>query len=69
MIRETVSSSELRSVGYENTMILEIEFQNGGVYQYFEVPEVAHAELMSASSKGRYFNQNIRNVYRCKRVH
>jgi len=49
-------------------MILELEFQNGGVYQYFEVPEVAYAELMSASSKGRYFNQNIRNVYRCKRV-
>ena len=68
MIRETVSSSELRSIGYGNTMILEVEFQNGGVYQYFEVPKGAHAELMSASSKGRYFNQNIRNVYRCKRV-
>lgn len=69
MIRETVSSSELRSIGYENTMILELEFQNGGVYHYFEVPEAIYTELMSASSKGRYFNQNIRNVYRCKRVH
>ena len=50
-------------------MILELEFQNGGVYHYFEVPEAIYTELMSASSKGRYFNQNIRNVYRCKRVH
>lgn len=68
MIRETVSSSELRSVGYDSTMILELEFQNGRVYHYLEVPEVAYAELMSASSKGRYFNRYIRNVYRCERV-
>ncbi len=69
MIRETVTSTDLRSVGYdEDAMILEVEFQNGGVYHYFEVPEVIHAELMSAPSKGRYFNKNIRTVYRCDRI-
>lgn len=68
MIRETVSSSELRSIGYENTMVLQVEFQNGGLYNYFEVPVAIYTQLMSASSKGRYFNKNIRNVYQCERV-
>jgi hypothetical protein len=48
--RESVSSSNLASIGYDaENEILEIEFNHGGVYQYFDVPENVYVELMEAS--------------------
>jgi hypothetical protein len=39
MLRTPVSSSALRSVGYDpQTQTLEIEFNSAEVYQYFNVP-------------------------------
>ena len=38
MKRQSVESSNLASVGYdEEKQILEVQFKHGGVYQYFEV--------------------------------
>jgi hypothetical protein len=69
MIRESVISSELRSVGYETqALVLEVEFQTGGIYQYFGVPDSVYRALMTAPSKGRYFNANVRNVYSYQRI-
>ncbi len=68
MIRQPVDSSNLRSVGYdEATQTLEIEFHNGGIYQYYAVPSVYQA-LMSAPSHGKYFHAHIKGVYQYKRV-
>jgi hypothetical protein len=48
MERVPVSSSNLISVGYEpSSEILEVEFK-GGVYQYYNVPQFMHEELMQA---------------------
>ena len=59
----------MRSVGYEsNGKVLEVEFQSGVVYQYSEVPESLYEELMRAGSKGRYFNDEIRDEFRCVRM-
>jgi hypothetical protein len=69
MFRQTISSTELRSAGYEEEhRLLEVEFQNGRVYQYYQVPPTVYFALISASSKGRYFNSQIRDVFRCNRV-
>lgn len=69
MKRETVSSSNLRSVGYDrSTQILEIAFNSGGVYQYSQVPENVYDGLMNAPSHGRYFNHFIKNKYPTRRV-
>jgi hypothetical protein len=39
MNREAVTSSNIASIGYdEDSQTLEIEFLNGGLYQYFDVP-------------------------------
>ena len=47
MQRTTVSSSNLASVGYDaTTETLEIEFQNGAVYQYFSVSVQVYHGLM-----------------------
>ena len=64
MRRKPVDSSTMRSVGYEaKSRILEIEFDSGAVYQYIGVPTRTHRELLTAESKGRYFNSEIRDSY------
>ena len=47
---------------------LELEFQDGSVYQYYGVPEFLHEQFMQASSKGQFLNQYIRNAYPYSRV-
>ncbi len=71
MTRVPVTSSNIRSVGYdESTKTLEIEFNSGGVYQYFDVPSTIHAGLIAASSVGSYFDVNVKKAgYRYMRVH
>ena len=68
MIRNSVFSSNLKSVGYDDGT-LEIEFHNGGIYQYFNVPDSTYSNLISAISKGRYFDTYIRPKYRYRKVH
>lgn len=60
-----VTSSSVAAVGYDaTTMTLEVEFVDGSVYQYFDVPEGEYRGLVTADSVGRYLNQNIKNGYR-----
>lgn len=69
MERQTVSSSNIRSIGYDHsTSTLEVEFNNGRVYQYFSVSENIFNSLLSASSKGQYLAANIVNSYRYQEV-
>ena len=64
MKRTKVDSSNLASVGYDPAkQILEIEFNHGGIYQYFDVPLDEYDGLMAADSHGSYFYHNIRDVY------
>ena len=64
MERTLVSSTSIRSVGYDSqSQILEIEFVHGGIYQCPGVPSHVYEGLMNSSSKGRYFNENIRGRY------
>jgi KTSC domain len=63
MERQSVESSNLASVGYDaENEILEIEFNHGGVYQYFDVPENIYESLMNADSLGQYFDRNIKKA-------
>lgn len=56
-----VDSTTLRTVGYDaERQLLQIEFQDRSLYQYFDVPAVLYEELMEAHSKGTYFNRSIR---------
>lgn len=69
MRRQTVSSSNLHSVGYDQeTRTLEIEFHGGRIYQYSNVPTQVYEGLMNAGSHGRYFHQRIREVYSYRRI-
>ena len=69
MNRVSVSSSNLASVGYdESSQTLEIEFLDGSVYQYYNVPIPIHEQLMQAPSKGGFLHQYIKNAYPYSRV-
>jgi hypothetical protein len=69
MKRESVTSTNIASVGYdESSCTLEIEFTNGSVYEYFDVPEQVYREFLGSGSLGVYLNSQIRNRYRYQRV-
>ena len=69
MERERVDSSSLSSLGYDaRRHVLEVEFRNGGVYRYLDVPEDAWSELRAAGSKGRYLNSEIKPRFRMRKV-
>ena len=64
MKRTPVDSSMIHDVGYDpKTETLEIGFNSGTVYQYLDVEQEAFEALMSASSKGRHFLDNIEPFY------
>jgi hypothetical protein len=67
MHRVPVESSSIESVGYEKN-VLEVRFRNGGLYQYFDVPEETLVLLMRAGSKGAFFNQSIRGRYASRKL-
>ncbi len=69
MYREKVISQTLNSIGFDPSQkLLELEFTSGSIYQYFNVPNRVYLELISAESKGRYFDSWIRDKYAFKRI-
>ena len=69
MNRQPVTSSNLRSVGYDSTsQVLEIEFHSGGIYQYLNVPSNVHSSLLTAGSKGSYFQTFIKDRYAYRKI-
>lgn len=69
MIRKRVNSSNLQSIGYDpKSKTLEIEFHSGGIYQYSNVPTSIYDALMSASSRGSFFQNNIRDRFRYRKI-
>jgi KTSC domain len=67
--RKRVSSSKLRSVGYdEATRTLEIEMSDGQVYQYTGVYPEVHRRLMAAPNPTSFFDDKIAEEYTPKRV-
>lgn len=58
MKRAAVTSRSLRSLGYEpDEQALEVEFHNGSIYRYEQVPAEVVQALLEADSLGRHFNQ------------
>src|SRR5258708_17687536 len=68
ILRESVVSKGIASIGYSKRLhILEIEFVNGAVYRYLQVPPSVHRDLMAADSKARCYDSNIKGNYRSVR--
>lgn len=68
MDRTPVNSSNINSIGYdESSSVLEVEFRSG-LYQYFDVPAYIYDELMSADSHGVYLNANIKGKFNYEQI-
>jgi hypothetical protein len=70
MEKWAVRSTNLSSVGYdEESATLEVAFNSGLVYHFYNVPAYLFSGLMQASSVGRYFDAYIRKrSYRYRQV-
>lgn len=69
MQRQGVSSDNIASIGYdEPTQVLEVEFLNGGIYHYFNVPSAVHDALMAAPSHGIYLNTYVKGQYQYQKL-
>ncbi|HYJ78090.1 MAG TPA: KTSC domain-containing protein [Longimicrobiaceae bacterium] len=69
MQRTPVASSAVKSIGYDaEEETLEVEFANGGVYRYLEVPADEHERLLAAESIGTYMNVVIKPSFPCRKL-
>lgn len=70
MERKYVTSSNIASIGYDaEQMILEVEFNYGSIYRYFDVPESVYEGLMTADSHGKYLDAYVKKAgYRYEKL-
>ena len=69
MDRRNVSSSSIRSVGFdERNRVLEVEFNDGRINQYSGVSVEIHRRLISAPSIVSYFRDNVEESFTAKRI-
>ena len=69
MLRRTVTSSSIESIGYDEKLAqLEIKFKRGGLYRYLQVPAGVYAALMLASSHGTFHAAHIKDKYPCAKL-
>lgn len=69
MERKNVSSSSIRSIGFdERNRVLEVEFSDGRINQYSGVSAEIHRRLMSAPSIISFFRDNVEESFTAKRV-
>lgn len=62
-------SSVISTIGYNKAnATLSITFVSGMVYDYKNVPEEIYMTLISAGSKGIFFNKHIKGNYKFKKV-
>lgn len=71
MLRESVTSSRIHSIGYDpKKRVLEVAFHNGDIFQYIDVPETIYKKYISAAvvSKGRFFDGVIKGKFLCRKL-
>jgi len=69
MERKKVSSSQIRSVGYEpGSQTLEVEMSDGTIWQYSKVPSEVYRRLLAAPTIASYYRDNIEEEYSRKRT-
>lgn len=66
---DTPESSNIARFAYdEGSHVLKIEFKNGGLYDYFDVPQHIFEGMCNAPSKGQYLAQQIKGSHRYARA-
>ncbi len=69
MINQMVVSTEIEWIGYDyKRSMLQVEFIEGKIYQYDEVPESIYKAFLDAPSHGQFFETYIKGRYGFRRV-
>lgn len=64
----TPQSSNVARFRYDAaSQVLTVEFNSGGRYNYYDVPEYIFEGMKTADSTGRYLNAEIKGHYRYAR--
>jgi hypothetical protein len=69
LIEVLISSSNLKTATYnteEKTLM--VEFNNGAIYEYNEVPWEIFTKFRMAESQGKFFNTSISKTYKYQKV-
>jgi hypothetical protein len=62
--RQPIHSHALAAVGYSKRLhALEVEFVNGAVYRYSNVPPEIYRDLLGAPSKAQFYDANVRGRF------
>jgi hypothetical protein len=66
---ESPESSNVVRFGYDEAgRVLQVEFKNGSVYGYYDVPEQLFNDMRNAVSKGQFLAQQVKGTYRYART-
>jgi hypothetical protein len=68
MRKMTVHSGAISSVGFSTDNTLEVRFNSGGTYRFFDVPQVTVEQMLSSDSIGGFFADNINGRFRSRKV-
>lgn len=69
MDRHPVLSSNVASIGYDPaSKTLEVAFNNGSVYQYYNVPQGVFDQFKAAPSKKQFLAYHIKDSFPYARV-
>jgi len=68
-ISVVIKSSNLKSMSYEtNSKTLTTTFNNGSIYEYYNVPWEIFTKFRMAESQGKFFNTEIGKNYKYKKI-
>lgn len=62
------SSNVVRFAYDEPAQVLKVEFKNGAIYDYYDVPESLFQVMRSAPSAGQFLAQNVKSRFRYART-
>ena len=69
MVNQMVLSTEIEWIGYEQkTNMLQVEFIEGGIYQYQNVPQNIYDNFLNADSHCRYFETFVKGRYSHRKI-
>lgn len=68
IIFKSVESSNIESVGYDDTTSSMYVKYKSGTYKYDGVDKSVFESLLTSTSKGKFMNENIKGQYNYTRV-
>lgn len=68
IIFKSVESSNIESVGYDDTTSSMYVKYKSGTYKYDGVEKSVFESLLTSTSKGKFMNENIKGQYNYTRV-